>query len=173
MKFKVGEKVKVKSNLEVGKRYDKDILFVNGMKQYKGKIVTIRKIYNDRYRIEEDEIDEWFWAEDMLEPLNAKLTKQELLNIPIGTKIITDATDKEYKELVFDGRDFQNKNHCLGFYEINNNLKITNRYYGTRIIKIEKPTYETIYEYQEEPKEMTVAEIEKALGHAVKIIKED
>ena len=40
-------------------------------------------------------------------------------------------------------------------------------------MKVEEPTYKTIYEYEAELQEMTVAEIEKALGHPVKIIKED
>lgn len=42
-----------------------------------------------------------------------------------------------------------------------------------KIVKIEEPTYKTIYEQQEEPKEMTLKEVCDTLGYDVKIIKEE
>lgn len=39
------------------------------------------------------------------------------------------------------------------------------------IVKVERPVYTTIFEREEEVKEMTVAEISKALGYNVKIVK--
>ena len=41
------------------------------------------------------------------------------------------------------------------------------------IIKVERPTYTTVFERDEEVKEMTIAEISKALGYEVKIVKEE
>lgn len=41
---------------------------------------------------------------------------------------------------------------------------------GTKIIKIEEPIYKTVYDYTSEVQEMTISEIEKVLGHKVKII---
>lgn len=41
------------------------------------------------------------------------------------------------------------------------------------IIKVERPTYTTVFERDEEVKEMTLKEICDALGYEVKIIKED
>lgn len=104
-----------------------------------------------------------------------KVTKKELLDMPIGTKITTDA--KKYNVYVKVDEDcFRNEaadfiNDCD--IEDDLTLDVCDEDYGTRIIKIEEPTYSTIYDYSTEAKEMTVAEIEKALGHAVKIIKEE
>lgn len=58
-------------------------------------------------------------------------------------------------------------------YDINDDLTINDEDLGTRIIKVEVPTYETEYDSSGEVKEMTIAEISKALGYEVKIIKED
>lgn len=103
-----------------------------------------------------------------------KLTKKELLDMPIGTKIITNAkTDNEY---VYDGESFHNKEYCIDEYDIEDDLTLDTcdeEGYGTKIVKIEEPRYSTVYDHSIEVQEMTVAEIEKALGHAVKIIKEE
>ena len=40
MKYKVGDKVRVRKDLEVGKRYGSDI-FVPDMKKYAGKTITL------------------------------------------------------------------------------------------------------------------------------------
>ena len=57
MKFKVGDKVRVREDLKVGKRYD-DWSFVEQMKEYKGRIVTIAKTndFDYSYDIVEDNI---------------------------------------------------------------------------------------------------------------------
>ena len=107
-----------------------------------------------------------------------KPTKQELLDMPIGTKIYTDTKiEKNQVWVKVIKEDFTNGNGCyINNDEINEDLTFddsVNEVYGSKIIKIEKPTYETIYDYSTEVQEMTVAEIEKALGHAVKIIKKD
>lgn len=42
MKFKVGDKVRVREDLVIGNCYGKE-RFVDGMKEYKGQIFTIKK----------------------------------------------------------------------------------------------------------------------------------
>lgn len=104
--------------------------------------------------------------------ISDNLTKQELLDMPLGTKITTDQ-EKNNIYTRYAKNFFKNDlANCIAGYDINDDLTLADKTYGTKIIKVEKPTYETIYEHQE-PKEMTVAEIEKALGYGVKIIKED
>ena len=59
MKYKVGDKVKVRSDLEVDKDYD-GVRFVELMEKYKGEMVTIAEVLcNNRYNIKEDN-KEWF-----------------------------------------------------------------------------------------------------------------
>ena len=107
-----------------------------------------------------------------------KPTKKELLAMPAGTKITTDA-EAENAVFVFNGCSFRNKERGEAIFdgEIDENLILNAgpvRTYGSKIIKIEKPQYTTIYEeMQKEIKEMTIAEIEKKLGYPVKIVKEE
>ena len=63
MKYKIGDKVRVREDLEVGERYGKN-LFVLAMDLFKGKIVTIQDIIIDGYRIIEDHT-QWCWSDEM------------------------------------------------------------------------------------------------------------
>lgn len=107
-----------------------------------------------------------------------KMTKQKLFNMPLGTVITTNTEDEDYQKWIkIDDDCFRNSDdsdYYFSRYDINEDLTLDcDEKYGTRIIKVEEPEYRTIYNYSEEAKEMTVAEIEKELGHAVKIIKEE
>lgn len=63
MKYKVGDKVKVRSDLRVGKSYGEHT-FVHDMFKFMGKIVTIESVWEQGYRIEEDA---YWWTDEMLE----------------------------------------------------------------------------------------------------------
>ena len=64
MKYKVGDVVKVRSDLST-----KGMNVTNRMLNFRGKIVRIEKVFkNGCYRIEGD-YEEWNWTDEMLEPL--------------------------------------------------------------------------------------------------------
>lgn len=63
MKYKVGDKVRVREDLEVGKEYGNDI-FIKDMSLLKGEIVTISDIKYDFYKLKEDS-DKWNWTDEM------------------------------------------------------------------------------------------------------------
>ena len=63
MKYKVGDKVRVREDLEVSKEYGNDYV-INSMLSLKGKIVTICNIDVDEYKIKEDFQKHW-WPEEM------------------------------------------------------------------------------------------------------------
>lgn len=149
-KFKVGDKVRIISD------YNGDLI--------KYDYLTINKCLNlfgtPWYEVAEDDGDAII-KEDALklieEAENIKLkytkpTKDELLDMPKGTKIFTDA--KEDNEFVYDGNRFNSLNKFLYKKNISDNLNITDIEYpdfpanfGTHIAKIEIPRdYETIYE---------------------------
>lgn len=65
MKYKVGDKVKVRSDLRVGKSYGEHA-FVHDMFKLSGKIATIESVWKQGYRIEEDT---YWWTDEMLEPV--------------------------------------------------------------------------------------------------------
>lgn len=137
------------------------------MKEMEGKIVTISTI---GYKIYEDDAC-YIWDKRAFELPNIKPTKEKLLELPMGTKITTDLDEDNV--FVKTGKDrFENRDSVIDEYKIEDNLFLLNRNNGTKILKIEVPTYETIYDSSKEVKEMTIAEISKALGYKV-IIKEE
>jgi hypothetical protein len=76
MKYKVGDKVRVRSDLKVGKSYGEHA-FVHDMFKFVGKIVTIESVWKQGYRIEEDT---YWWADEMLEPVE-EMSAEELMKI--------------------------------------------------------------------------------------------
>ena len=169
-KFKVGDKAKV---IKEGSHCQKI-----------GDIVEIVEIdeKNDRYKADCPYNGKWYFMEDELAPITySKPTKQELLDMPAGTKIYTDAENENYQEWVKENFFYNRYGDWIGKCEINEDLTLDediDEDYGKKIIKIEVPTYETVYEYlEEEPKETLIEIIERALsdalGYAVKIVKED
>ena len=79
MKYKVGDKVKVREDLEMGKTYG-ELTFSTQMREYKGQIVTIETADDDGYQIEEDELN-WYWTDEMLEDVKEENTISEEMAI--------------------------------------------------------------------------------------------
>lgn len=73
MKFKVGDKVRVREDLVIGNCYGKE-RFVDGMKEYKGQIFTIKKNYGGVYIFEKNLFN---WTDEMLEKVKKKKETQE------------------------------------------------------------------------------------------------
>lgn len=80
MKYKVGDKVRVRSDLEVGKEYGKDI-FVRSMEPFKGTTIEIEHVCSDsEYRIKGGD---WYsWTDEMFEGLeDGKMYASELMEL--------------------------------------------------------------------------------------------
>lgn len=86
MKYKVGDKVKIREDLHEG--YYK-LFCSNDMVSYKGKIVTIEKVFDDYYYIKEDSM--WCWTDGMFEGLVSKVENNK------NTKDKTIKTMKDFK----------------------------------------------------------------------------
>ena len=154
-KFNVGDKVKFVGDWS---KVDEDSF----LRDY--GYVTIKKQLNllghPFYEIVEDDSEDAYnekALELVKEAENVKLkytkpTKDELLNMPKGTKIYTDAEeDNEY--IIYTKNLFRSMRKVLHKENISDDLKIINIDYpdfpssfGTHITKIKKPTYETVYE---------------------------
>jgi hypothetical protein len=68
MKYKVGDKVRIREDLITNKRYN-GLSFIPSMEQYKGKVATITNIiFGDHYIIDLDD-NEWCWADEMFEDI--------------------------------------------------------------------------------------------------------
>lgn len=73
MKYKVGNKVRVREDLSTWEEYDNGCLFNSSMTVFLGKTVTICEVREDinRYKIEED-YGTWNWTDSMFEPLESE-----------------------------------------------------------------------------------------------------
>ena len=155
MRFKVGDKVRVRKDLIVGKCYGEDNLsFVNDMEKYKGKQFEIIKTSGCDYKFDNSN---YYFNDDMLEPA---FTKQDLR---VGDRI----TLRNGMVEIWDG----SRIGPLDYEDINDDLT-NNGNLGSKldIVKVEKlKKYETIYE-REKVRKMTVKEISEALGYEVEVV---
>ena len=82
MKYKFGDKVRVRRDLRISTNYG-DYMFVSGMDDYKGNVVTISEVYQTYYCIEED-IGTWIWTDEMFD---SSMTNGEMIRSMSDGKI--------------------------------------------------------------------------------------
>lgn len=166
MKYKVGDKVRIRSDLKETMNNAIYGVSVNSeMVKLAGKMVTIDHVNKKIYTIKEYG---FAWTDEMFECIE-KPSREDFLKMPVGTKIITD----KGKELVYDGECFSDKDDVIMDTMIDDDLNLIydDMDYGTKIIEILEPEYRTIW--KEEVKKMTLKEIEKELGYPVEIVEEE
>ena len=164
MDFKVGNIIKGKKGNGYGYAHE-------GMTKAK-----ILQAGEDEMEIEYLEGDSFYigkkpWvrnSKSLFELVNKKPTKQELLDMPIGTKITTDKGKILVKDDAEEIGRFENGSELLISCEVDTDLTIIDSPLGTKIVKVEVPTYITEYE-EKETKEMTLKEIKEKLGYKIKI----
>lgn len=141
MKFKVGDKVKIKENL-LCKGYDV-AYFASPMKKYKDKEAKITYIspYDGTCHLDIDD-GIWWWSEDMLEPYTSKIAKKDLRD---GDYCVFKNGDKAIKI----GNYVGTHNAVVPLREYNN--KLEHNFNPRRdIIRIDRPVeYKTIYKNDE------------------------
>lgn len=165
MKYKVGDKVRIRSDLKETMNNAIYGISVNSeMVKLAGKMVTIDHVNEKIYTIKEYD---FAWTDKIFVSIENP-GKVTLLNMPVGTKIITD----KGKELVYDGECFSDKDDVIMDTMIDDDLNLIydDMDYGTKIIEILEPEYRTVW--KEEVKKMTLKEIEKELGYPVEIVEE-
>lgn len=141
MKFKVGDQVKIREDLSLGKYYS--VHLSRSMLSNKGKEAKITYISpdNDTCHLDIDGND-WWWSEDMLEPYTSKIAKKDLRD---GDYCILKNKTKAIK---------------IGEYVVENDGGIPLKEYNKKlehnfnsnydIVRIDRPTeYETIYKNDE------------------------
>ncbi len=68
MKYKVGDKVRVRKDLKVGERYGSDVFIVD-MLPMLGKVVTINEVFEQTNKFWIEELPCWAWTPEMVEPI--------------------------------------------------------------------------------------------------------
>lgn len=155
MNFKVGDKVRVRKDLIVGKRYGEDNLsFVDYMEEYKGKQFEIIETSGCDYKLDNSF---YYFNDGMLEPV---FTKKDLR---VGDRI----TFRNGSSGIWDGYMIG----ALNYDEINEDLTNSGNLGSyLDIVKVERQKkYKTIYE-REKARKMTVKEISEALGYEVEVV---
>ena len=168
MKYKVGDKVKIRENLVVDKRYGNED-FVSGMIHMRGKEATISEVYKGvkLYRIKECD---YSWTDEMFEENGDKPS--------LKGKIVEVAAGYTYY-MITETRGLRK-----GYHATNILWSSTTDFYPVKVWEVnekkaidleglcEEAKGELIWEKESEKVEMTVAEIEAKLGYSVKIVKE-
>ena len=104
MKYKVGDKVKIREDLIVGNDYGSDG-FVEEMEQYKGKTATITGAFMSKYDIDIDDGD-WSWTDEMLEDdfVDSTLDEEKAKTVDIGY-YLEYCGNRVIKNVYIDGYD--------------------------------------------------------------------
>lgn len=132
MKYKVGDKVKIREDLNTSKMYGSWDCSLD-MASYRGMIATIINCYNDSYHIDVDDecydwTDEMFENRDSIEKNNIPMTVEDLLNktdVEKGGLIITVYYPNAYFEAT------------IGHNKINRHSELYKRFmkaYGNMIV---------------------------------------
>lgn len=111
-KFKVGDKVKLRDNLEVGEDYG-EITFLRDMKKLQGKELTIDYISQQgNYILKEGR---FYYSEEMLERV---VDDSDLLEFALGKLNMTkEELRREYKKNKISEQDLENIKKCCDDFE--------------------------------------------------------
>ena len=149
MKYKIGNKVRVKKDLEPGNFYGKDY-YISSMDKFKGEKCVITEIWDQSYQI--NDFGYW-WSEEMFESVDDEkvleyaleklgMTKEELAN--------------EEEDIRFIDNNFKEKNRYLQYCD-----KFNSQCEGCKIKKFKDkykkhvvPNCRDIYKYLKEKGEI-------------------
>ena len=149
MKYKVGDKVRVRKDLKPGNFYGKDY-YISSMDKFKGEKCVITEIWDQSYQI--NDFGYW-WSEEMFESVDDEkvleyaleklgMTKEELAN--------------EEEDIRFIDNNFKEKNRYLQYCD-----KFNSQCEGCRIKKFKDkykkhvvPNCRDIYKYLKEKGEI-------------------
>lgn len=98
--YNVGDKVKIRKDLEDGKVYGVDS-FVDNMEEYKGRVATIKRVKDNGSYIIDLDCGAWFWTPEMFE---CKVDEVETVE-PTETTEVTEPTKKTVSKKFTKGVD--------------------------------------------------------------------
>ena len=144
MKFKVGDKVKIREDLSFG-RFG-GVYFNDSMKRYRGREAKITYIdpYDNTYHLDIDD-NNWWWTNGMLELYEAKRAEMKKSDLKDGDYIIF----KNKERAIKIGKCAIMDSGVIPLKEYNNKLE-HNFNSNLDIARVDRPTkYETIYKNDE------------------------
>jgi hypothetical protein len=81
MKYKIGDRVRVRKDLVHGKVYGGQSFY---MDDWKGKVVTISSVNSHGYYEIADDKDEWWWSDEMFEDVSDVPTDGKVQTVDVG-----------------------------------------------------------------------------------------
>ena len=90
MKYKVGDKVRVRKDLVTGNFYGKDY-YISSMDKFKGKICVITKIWDQYYQLNNSD---YWWSEEMFESIDDDLLEYALEKLGMTKEELEDEMNK-------------------------------------------------------------------------------
>ena len=95
MKYKVGDKVRVRKDLEPGNFYGKDY-YISGMDKFKGEKCVITEIWDQSYQI--NNFGYW-WSEEMFESIDDDLLEYALEKLGMTKEELEDEMDRDKEDI--------------------------------------------------------------------------
>ena len=125
MKYKVGDKVRVRKDLEPGNEYG-EVYYVDAMDKFKDKECVITNMADESYRINNSE---FWWTDEMLEPVNeAALLEYALEKLGMTKEELEDEMDRDEEDIMFVKKCIKDKNeineYCKKFNSACNGCKV-------------------------------------------------
>ena len=192
MEFKIGDRVRIRQWEDMEKEFGTDLCgdivmkgywhFAKGMRHLCGREAVITEICDQRVELDFDSKTgdmDWNYTTDIIEKVeDTKMTKKDLEN---GMVVETRGGDRHLvieksgviNFMNLDGKTYFDEKHMkddMTFPEWCDHCDIMKVFPGDITLDGCRETTDLIWE-RKEPKEMTVAEIEKALGYPVKVVK--
>ena len=97
MKYKVGDKVRVRKDLEPGNFYGKDY-YISSMDKFKGEKCVITEIWDQSYQI--NNFGYW-WSEEMFESIDDDLLEYALEKLGMTREELEDEMNEDKKDIKF------------------------------------------------------------------------
>ena len=153
MKYKIGDKVRVRKDLKPGNFYGKDY-YISSMDKFKGEKCVITEIWDQSYQI--NNFGYW-WSEEMFESIDdEEVLEYALEKLGMTKEELEDKMNKDKEDIRFIDDNFKEKNRYLQYCD-----KFNSQCEGCKIKKFKDkykkhvvPNCRDIYKYLKEKGEI-------------------